>query len=107
MSGSIGETEEFNGATIMYFPFQSYRQAIALSPNMLNAHMNLGALLHIRVSGQLRICPVGVACRQVTDECIARNERNLHLSVTNDKRIAGPTIISNVTNRRERPLAEG
>ena len=32
------------------FPLQSYRQAIALSPTMLNAHMNLGALLHIRVS---------------------------------------------------------
>jgi Flp pilus assembly protein TadD len=27
---------------------ESYRQAIALSPTMLNAHMNLGALLHIR-----------------------------------------------------------
>ena len=68
--GLLGETEKFNGATIMYFPFQSYRQAIALSPNMLNAHMNLGALLHIRVSAQLHICPVGVACRQVTGERI-------------------------------------
>ena len=36
------------------FP-QSYKQAIALSPTMVNAHMNLGALLHIRVSMEVYI----------------------------------------------------
>lgn len=41
-------------ALMHVFFFQSYRQAIALSPTLLNAHMNLGALLHIRVSNMWR-----------------------------------------------------
>ena len=86
----------------MYFPFQSYRQAIALSPNMLNAHMNLGALLHIRVSAQLHICPVGVACRQVIDERIRMSSpfsNKWHKDCCSYN-------IPNVANRERKPLAE-
>ena len=43
---------------VLHFLFQNYRQAIALSPEMINAHMNLAVLLHIRVSKALilKIC---------------------------------------------------
>ena len=45
---------------LCYFRPQSYRKAIALSPQMVSAQLNLGAVLHMMVSVNLLVINVAI-----------------------------------------------